>query len=55
MNLFLMGVVGLLACGEKENDTSNTDTGEDTTDTGEETPIRVRKPTPVKRPIQAKK
>ena len=34
---FLMGVVGLLACGEKETDTSNTDTGEETTDTGEET------------------
>ena len=37
MNLFLMGVVGLLACGEKETDTSSTDTGEETTDKGEET------------------
>ncbi len=36
MNLFLMGVVGLLACGEKATDTSSTDTGEERTDTGEE-------------------
>ena len=47
MNVLLMGVIGLLACGDKETDTSSdttdtndvVDTGEETTDTGEETVV----------------
>ena len=46
MNIFLMGIIGLLACGDKETDTSSdttdtndvVDTGGDT-DTGEETVV----------------
>ena len=37
MNIFLMGIIGLLACGDKETDTGSTDTNEETTDTSEET------------------